>query len=68
MLTARARGLGTTWTTAQGPLEHELAATLGVPYNEVMLAAFIPLAYTIGTDFKPAPRIPRDQVLHWERW
>ncbi|MEV5573307.1 nitroreductase family protein [Spirillospora sp. NPDC052269] len=68
MLAARARGLGTTWTTAQGPLERELAATLGVPYDEVMLAAFIPLAYTIGTDFKPAPRVPRDQVLHWDRW
>ncbi|MBT2208050.1 MULTISPECIES: nitroreductase family protein [Actinomadura] len=68
MLAARARGLGTTWTTAQGPLEPELAAILGVPYREVMLAAFIPLAYSIGTDFKPAPRIPRDQVLHWDHW
>ncbi|GAA2020898.1 nitroreductase family protein [Catenulispora yoronensis] len=68
MFAARARSLGTTWTTAQGPLERELAATLGVPYDDVMLAAFIPLAYTIGTDFKPARRIPRDQVLHWERW
>jgi len=68
MLAARARGLGTTWTTAQGPLERELATTLGVPYDKVMLAAFIPLAYTIGTDFKPAPRVPRAQVLHWDRW
>ncbi|WP_245627718.1 nitroreductase family protein [Actinomadura oligospora] len=68
MLAARARGLGTTWTNAQGPLERELAATLGVPYKDVMLAAFIPLAYTIGTDFKPAPRVPRDQVLRWDRW
>ncbi|GAA2082139.1 nitroreductase family protein [Actinomadura alba] len=68
MLAARARGLGTVWTTAQGPLEHELARTLGVPHDEVMLAAFIPLAYTIGTDFKPARRIPREQILHWDRW
>ena len=68
MLAARARGLGTVWTTAQGPLERELADTLGVPYEEVMLAAFIPLAFTIGTDFKPAHRVPREQVLHWERW
>ncbi|OPG12396.1 nitroreductase family protein [Microbispora sp. GKU 823] len=68
MLAARARGLGTVWTTAQAPLEHELAEVLGVPYEEVMLAAFIPLAFTIGTDFKPAPRIPREEVLHWERW
>ncbi|GAA3619366.1 nitroreductase family protein [Nonomuraea rosea] len=68
MLAARARGLGTVWTTAQGPLEKELAQVLGVPYDEVMLAAFVPLAYTIGTEFKPARRIPREQVLHWERW
>ncbi|MEU0806267.1 nitroreductase family protein [Streptomyces sp. NPDC005970] len=68
MLAARARGLGTVWTTAQGPLERELAQVLGVPYEQVMLAAFIPLAFTIGTDFKPAPRIPREQVLHWQRW
>ncbi len=68
MLAARARGLGTVWTTAQGPLERELAEVLDVPYEEVMLAAFVPLAFTIGTDFKPAARIPRDRVLHWDRW
>ena len=68
MLAARARGLGTTWTTAQAPLERELADVLDVPHAEIMLAALIPLAYTIGTDFSPAPRIPRDHVLHWERW
>nr|WP_202524191.1 nitroreductase family protein [Kitasatospora sp. SID7827] len=68
MLAARARGLGTVWTTAQGPLERELAAVLGVPYEEVMLAAFVPLAHTVGTDFRPARRIPREQVLHWDRW
>lgn len=68
MLAARARGLGTVWTTAQGPLEREFAEVLGVPYEEVMLAAFLPLAHTIGTGFKPAHRIPREQVLHWDRW
>ncbi|MFJ1596596.1 nitroreductase family protein [Streptomyces sp. NPDC088261] len=68
MLAARARGLGTVWTTAQGPLERELAGVLGVPYDEVMLAAFLPLAFTVGTDFRPARRIPREEVLHWEGW
>lgn len=68
MLAARARGLGTVWTTAQAPVERELAAVLGVPHREVMLAAFIPLAYTIGTDFRPAKRVPREEVLHWDRW
>jgi nitroreductase len=68
MLAARARGLGTTWTSAQGRLERELTAALGIPYDKVMLAAFIPLAYTLGTDFKPATRVPRAEVLHWDRW
>lgn len=68
MLAARARGLGTVWTTAQAPLERELSAVLGVPYDDIMLAAFLPLAFTIGTDFKPAVRVPREQVLHWQHW
>ncbi|UGT67139.1 nitroreductase family protein [Nocardia gipuzkoensis] len=68
MLAARARGLGTVWTTAHAPLERELAAVLGVPYEKVMLAAFIPLAFTIGTDFRPAKRVDREQVLHWDKW
>ncbi|MGZ0149133.1 hypothetical protein ACXJJ3_18830 [Kribbella sp. WER1] len=33
-----------------------------------MLAAFIPLAFTIGTGFRPAKRVPREEVLHWDRW
>ncbi|UQS25475.1 hypothetical protein L1857_23010 [Amycolatopsis thermalba] len=66
--TGRNRGLGTVWTTAHAPLEKELAATLGVPHDEIMLAALIPLAFTLGTDFRPAPRIGRGEVLHWDRW
>ncbi|MEU4341321.1 hypothetical protein AB0H00_08620 [Nocardia sp. NPDC023852] len=56
------------WTSAQGPPERELAAALGIPYDNVMLAAFIPVAYAIGAEFKPAVRVPREQVLHWDRW
>lgn len=68
MLAARERGLGTVWTTAQAPLERELAGLLGVRHDDVMLAALIPLAYTLGTEFRPATRVDRDQVLHWNRW
>ncbi|GGK59310.1 nitroreductase family protein [Nocardia camponoti] len=68
MLAARSRGLGTVWTTAHAPLERELAQVLGVPHDKVMLAAFLPLAFTIGTDFRPATRVPREEVLHWQRW
>ncbi|MEV0320567.1 nitroreductase family protein [Streptomyces sp. NPDC050658] len=68
MLAARARGLGTCWTSGNVANEKEAARILGIPFGEVMQAALIPVAHTIGTDFRPAKRIPREQVLHWERW
>ncbi len=68
MLAARSRGLGTTWTTFHLAREQEAAEILGIPYDEVMQAALIPVAYTIGTDFKPARRKPLDTTVHWERW
>jgi hypothetical protein len=27
-----------------------------------------PIAYTKGTDFKPAKREPLEKVLHWDKW
>jgi hypothetical protein len=33
-----------------------------------MQAALIPIAYTVGTDFRPAARHPLDTMVHWERW
>ena len=68
MLAARARGLGTAWTTIHLFYEREAAEILGIPYGEVMQAALIPLAYTIGGDFKPGARLPLDTFVHWERW
>lgn len=68
MLAARARGLGTCWTTGNLVDEKESARVLGIPYDAVMQAAFIPLAHTLGTDFRPARRIPRGEVLHWDAW
>ncbi len=68
MLAARARGLGTVWTTLHLPYEREAAEVLGIPYDDVMQTALIPLAYTKGTDFKPAPRAPLDSIVHWNDW
>ncbi|MEU4100397.1 nitroreductase family protein [Streptomyces tanashiensis] len=68
MPAARERGLGTVRTTGNLPVEREFARALGIPYEEVVQAAFIPVAYTLGTDFRPARRIPRDQVLHGDHW
>ena len=67
MLAARARGLGTAWTTLHLNHEQEVADILGLP-GDVRQAALIPTAYTVGTDFKPAARQPLDEVLHIDRW
>ena len=68
MLAARARGLGGVWTTFHLRHEREAAELLGIPYERVMQAALIPVAYTVGTDFKPAARHPLDTMVHWDRW
>ncbi len=68
MLAARSRGLGTVLTTIHLEFERETADVLGIPYDRGMQIGLIPVAYTIGTDFKPAPRKPLDSVLHWDRW
>jgi nitroreductase len=67
-LAARERGLGTCWTTIHLAYEREAAELLTIPYDEVMQVALLPVAYTKGTDFKPAWRLPVDQILHWESW
>ena len=68
MLAARSRGLGTVWTTFHLAHEREAAELLGIPYDDVMQAALIPVAYTLGTEFKPAVRVPLDSMVHWDRW
>lgn len=68
MLAARARGLGTTWTTIHLFFEEEAAKVLDIPYRKITQAAMIPVAYTIGTDFSPAPRTPLENVVHWDQW
>jgi nitroreductase len=68
MLAARARGLGGVWTTFHLRHEREAAELLGIPYDRVMQAALIPVAYILGTDFRAAPRRPLDTMVHWDRW
>jgi nitroreductase len=67
MLAARARGLGTAWTTLHLRYEAEISALLGIP-ADVRQAVLIPTAFSVGTDFKPAARQPLDEVLHVDRW
>jgi nitroreductase len=68
MLAARARGLGTAWTTFHLAYERECAEILGIPYEKYTQAGLTPIAYTKGGDFKPATRIPLESVVHFETW
>jgi nitroreductase len=67
-LAARARGLGSVYTTFHLAFEREAAELLDIPYDDVMQAGLIPVAHTIGTDFKPGRRRPLDTMVHWDRW
>jgi nitroreductase len=68
MLAARARGLGTAWTSLHRSREQDVAEILGIPYDTVAQAVLTPLAYTKGTDFNPAARPDPDAVIHWDGW
>ncbi len=68
MLAARERGLGTCWTTLHLRYEEEAAEVLGIPYETVRQYALSPIAYTQGTDFKPATRVDMDSIVSWNSW
>jgi hypothetical protein len=70
MLAGRERGLGSAWTTLHliGDGERKVADIVGIPFDHVTQGGLFPVAYTIGTDFKPAKRIDSTGLVHWERW
>lgn len=68
MLAARARGLGTCWTTLHLMHEEKAAAVLGIPYESVTQAAMIPVAHVLADVFQPAARKPLENVLHMNEW
>lgn len=68
MLAARARGLGTAWSTIHLSYEREVAELLGIPYDQFQQVALIPIAYSIGTEFKSAYRPPIETVMHVNEW
>jgi len=67
-LALRSRGLGTALTTLHLLREREVAEVLGIPYETVTQVALLPVAYTKGTDFKPASRQPLADFLHSDSW
>jgi len=68
MLAARARGLGSAWTTLHLMHEKAIADLLGIPFDDFMQVALIPIAYTRGTAFKPAYRPPVETIMHIDSW
>jgi nitroreductase len=68
MLALRSRGLGSAWTTLHLFKEKEAAEVLGIPYEQVSQIALFPVAFTRGTDFKPAERPPVEGITYWDSW
>jgi len=67
MLAARARGLGTAWTTLHLAHEAEISKLLEIPAT-VTQTALLPVAYFKGRDFKRATRLPGRELTSWNRW
>ncbi len=67
MLAAHTRGLGVAWTSLTTRVNDEIRAIVGYPQN-VYHAALLPTAYYTGSTFKPAKRIPLDEIIHVDTW
>jgi len=67
LLALRSRGLGSVWTTMHLAKEQQVAELLGIPAT-VTQAALFPVAYTIGSQFRPASRPPAETVTFWNTW
>lgn len=67
-LALRSRGLGSVWTTLHLFQEQAVAELLGIPHDLVTQVALLPVAHTIGTDFKPAARPPAETITYLDEW
>ena len=63
----RARGLGSAWTSAILAREVELKELLGIPDTTTEIA-MLPVAWTKGTDFRPARRTPAREITFFDRY
>lgn len=70
MLALRERGLGSAWTTIHliNDGDQKAAELLGIPHDRYTQAGLFPIAYTLGTDFQPAKRLPAAELAHWDTW
>ena len=68
MLALRSRAMGSCWTTVHLEREHEMAELLGIPLDDVTQVGLFPVAYTVGTAFKPGARTASADTIRWNRW
>lgn len=66
-LALRSRGLGSVLTCFHLRREAEVAAILGLPPT-VTQTCLLPVAYTTGTLFQPAKRVPLERRISWNHW
>jgi nitroreductase len=66
-LALRSRGLGSCYTTLHLGAEQEAAELLGIPEHFTQ-AGLLPVAYTLGTDFKPAQRPPVEEITYLDTY
>lgn len=68
MLALRSRAMGSCWTTVHLERENEMAELLGIPVDDVTQVGLFPVAYTVGTEFKPGAREASADTIRWNRW
>jgi nitroreductase len=66
-LALRSRGLGSVFTTLHLFDADTVAAALEIPDGFTQIA-LLPVAYTIGDEFKPAQRPPVEDITYWDTW
>jgi len=66
-LALRSRGLGSAWTTLHLFRAAEVAKICNIPEG-VTQVALLPVAYTVGTDFKAVHRPPPESITFWNRF
>jgi nitroreductase len=66
-LAARARGIGSAWTTFHLEHEAEVAELLGIP-ETVTQVCLLAVGYYTGDTFTPAQRRPASEITYLNRW
>ena len=68
MLALRSRAMGSCWTTVHLEREREMAELLGIPHDSVTQVGLFPVAYTVGTEFRPGAREASADTIRWNGW